>query len=57
MILQAMHPDFKKYQEQIIKNAKTMVEYLTGLGYTIVSGGTDTHLCLVDLRPKVNYFY
>lgn len=49
---EALRPDFKTYQEQIIKNARHMAEILIDMGYDIVSGGTDTHLCLLDLRPK-----
>lgn len=47
---EAMTPEFKKYQEQIIKNAKTIAERLISNGLRLVSGGTDTHLVLVDLR-------
>ena len=49
---EAMTPDFKKYAEQIIKNAKVLAEGLTKNGVRLVSGGTDNHLVLVDLRPK-----
>ncbi|CAL1536765.1 unnamed protein product [Lymnaea stagnalis] len=49
---QALQPEFKAYQEQVLKNAKAMVEPLTKRGYTVVSGGTDNHLILVDLRPR-----
>ena len=49
---EAMTPEFKKYQEQIIKNAKALAEGLLDNGFRLVSGGTDTHLVLVDLRPK-----
>ena len=49
---QAMTPEFKEYQKQIIKNAKTLAEKLMELGYNLVSGGTDNHLMLVDLRNK-----
>ena len=49
---QAMTPEFKKYQKQIVKNAKTLAEKLVELGYNLVSGGTDNHLMLVDLRNK-----
>jgi len=45
---EAMTPEFKKYQEQIIKNARTLCETLKAEGLKIVSGGTDTHLMLVD---------
>lgn len=49
---EALTPSFKKYQEQILKNAKAMANEFKNLGYRIVSGGTDTHLFLVDLRSK-----
>lgn len=49
---QAMRGEFKDYQLQTISNAKTMAEELMKRGYNIVSNGTDTHLLLVDLRPK-----
>lgn len=49
---EAMAPEFKKYQEQIIKNAKALAEGLVKNGFRLVSGGTDNHLMLVDLRPK-----
>ncbi|MDI6731402.1 MAG: serine hydroxymethyltransferase [Candidatus Margulisbacteria bacterium] len=49
---EAMLPEFKKYQEQIVKNAKALAEGLAKNGFRIVSGGTDNHLVLVDLRPK-----
>merc|ERR1712141_626981 len=48
----ALHPDFIEYQKQVLKNAKTLAEELLTRGYEIVSGGTDTHLVLVDLRTK-----
>ncbi len=48
---EALSEDFKRYQEQIVKNAKTLAERLTSHGLRIVSGGTDNHLMLVDLRP------
>ena len=47
---EALNPEFKKYQEQIVKNAKVMAEELVKGGLRIVSGGTDNHLMLVDLR-------
>ncbi len=46
---EALSPEFKEYQKQIIKNAKALSEALIQLGFTIVSGGTDNHLMLVDL--------
>ena len=49
---QAMTPEFIKYQKQIVKNAKTLADKLVELGYNLVSGGTDNHLMLVDLRNK-----
>jgi len=49
---EAMSPAFKKYQGQIIKNSKILAESLTNLGFRIVSGGTDNHLMMVDLRSK-----
>ncbi len=49
---EAMTPEFKTYQGQIIKNARAMASELMGRGYRIVSGGTDTHLMLVDLSDK-----
>ena len=49
---EALEPSFKKYQKQIIKNAKALAKGLSGKGYRIVSGGTDNHLLLVDLSNK-----
>jgi len=49
---EALKPEFKTYQEQIVKNAKTLAKTLQEKGYRIVSGGTDNHLFLVDLRSK-----
>ncbi|MFN7161039.1 MAG: serine hydroxymethyltransferase [Candidatus Gracilibacteria bacterium] len=49
---EAMQPDFKEYAAQILKNAKVLSEELMNLGYDLVSGGTDTHLMIVDLRKK-----
>lgn len=46
---EAMTPEFKGYQERIVINARTLAEELKGYGYKLVSGGTDTHLFLVDL--------
>jgi glycine hydroxymethyltransferase len=48
----AMTDEFKEYQRQIIKNAQCMAKCLGSLGFRIVSGGTDTHLFLVDLTAK-----
>ncbi len=48
---EALKPEFKAYQEQVVKNAKALSEALVAEGFDIVSGGTDNHLMLVDLRP------
>lgn len=48
---EAMTPEFKAYQNQIVKNAKALAESLVENGFRLVSGGTDNHLMLVDLRP------
>lgn len=49
---EALQPDFKDYQKQVKANAKVMAEEFIKLGYDLVSGGTDNHLILVDLRSK-----
>lgn len=49
---EALLPEFKKYQQQVLLNAKTMASVLMDRGYKIVSGGTDNHLLLVDLIEK-----
>lgn len=49
---EALHPEFKEYQEQVVKNARALAARLAGHGFRIVSGGTDNHVMLVDLRPK-----
>jgi glycine hydroxymethyltransferase len=48
---EALKPEFKTYQEQIIRNANALAEGLVAKGNRLVSGGTDTHLMLLDLRP------
>ena len=48
---EALHPDFKIYQKNVIRNAKTLSETLIDGGLNIITGGTDTHVLLVDLRP------
>ena len=48
---EALKPEFKSYAEQVVKNAKVLSEELVKEGFRLVSGGTDNHLCLVDLRP------
>jgi RpiB/LacA/LacB family sugar-phosphate isomerase len=49
---EALQPTFKAYQEQILKNAKTLAEGMKHNGYRLVSGGTDNHLMLVDVGAK-----
>ncbi len=49
---EALRPDFKIYCQSVVNNAKTLAQCLIDGGCDIVSGGTDTHLMLVDLRPK-----
>ena len=48
---EALKPEFKAYQQQIVKNAKALASALLEKGFNLVSGGTDNHLMLVDLRP------
>lgn len=47
---EALQPEFKTYQEQVIKNAKRLAEELIKLGVNVLTGGTDNHLILIDLR-------
>jgi glycine hydroxymethyltransferase len=49
---EALSDDFKRYAARVVENAKTLAQALVDRGFAIVSGGTDTHLMLVDLRPK-----
>jgi glycine hydroxymethyltransferase len=49
---EALRPSFKLYAKNVVENAKALAETLKSKGLDIVSGGTDTHLMLVDLRPK-----
>src|ERR1700740_202986 len=49
---EALQPAFRAYQRQVVINAKALAAGLAKHGYRIVSGGTDNHLMLVDLRPK-----
>jgi glycine/serine hydroxymethyltransferase len=49
---EALRPGFKLYAKNVVENAKALAETLKASGLDIVSGGTDTHLMLVDLRPK-----
>jgi glycine hydroxymethyltransferase len=50
MFYEALQPSFKKYEEQIIKNAKALAEELKELGFNLVTGGTDNHLMLLNLK-------
>jgi glycine hydroxymethyltransferase len=50
--LEALQPEFKVYQQQVLENAKTMAQILLERGYDIVSGGTDNHLFLLNLISK-----
>jgi glycine hydroxymethyltransferase len=50
---ECLKPEFKDYSEQIVKNARALAAAMTARGYKIVSGGTDNHLMLVDLRAKL----
>jgi glycine hydroxymethyltransferase len=49
---EALKPEFREYAKQVVANARVLAETLMGKGYGVVSNGTDTHLMLVDLRPK-----
>jgi glycine hydroxymethyltransferase len=48
---EALRPDFKVYARNVVENARALADSLAAAGLDIVSGGTDTHLALVDLRP------
>ena len=48
---EALKPSFKKYAQQIIKNAKTLAQEMQKLGFRVITGGTDNHLMLVDVTP------
>lgn len=50
-LAEASKPEFKKYANQIVKNAKALADMLTASGLRLISGGTENHLMLVDLRP------
>ena len=50
---EALQPEFKKYQEQVVKNAKAMSDEFIKLGYKVISGGTDNHLMLIDVKSSV----
>jgi glycine hydroxymethyltransferase len=49
---ECLKPEFKTYAEQIVKNSKALAAAFTSRGYKLVSGGTDNHLFLIDLRTK-----
>jgi len=49
---EALAPEFKAYQQQVVANARVLAQTLIARGLRIVSGGTQSHLMLVDLRPK-----
>jgi glycine hydroxymethyltransferase len=49
---EALKPDFRNYQKQVLENARTMAAVLARRGVRIVSGGTDCHMFLIDLTPK-----
>ncbi|MDT8274251.1 MAG: serine hydroxymethyltransferase, partial [Desulfomonilia bacterium] len=49
---EAMTPEFKEYQNQIVRNARALAEALIEQGFSLVSGGTDNHLMLIDLTNK-----
>lgn len=51
-LLEASKPSFKKYGEQIVNNSKALAKALSGYGFDLVSGGSDNHLILIDLRNK-----
>jgi glycine/serine hydroxymethyltransferase len=54
--MQAITPEFKAYQEQVLSNAARLAKSLAARGYDLVSGGTDVHLVLVNLKSKVICF-
>ncbi len=49
---EALTEEFRTYQQQVVKNANVLAEHLIASGFTLVSGGTDNHLMLVDVRPQ-----
>jgi len=49
---QANTPEFRDYQEKVMSNSQALAQGMLGKGYELVSGGTDNHLCLTDLRPR-----
>ena len=51
---QALEPEFKEYQKQVVKNAKILAEVLNAGGLRVVSGGTDNHMVLIDVKANKN---
>ena len=49
---EALQPEFKRYAQQVVRNARVLSEELKNLDFTLISGGTDTHLILIDIRNK-----
>jgi glycine hydroxymethyltransferase len=49
---EALQPEFRRYQRQVVLNARTLAEELTEAGLDLISGGTDNHLLLIDLSPR-----
>jgi glycine hydroxymethyltransferase len=49
---EALHPEFREYQGRVVQNSKKMAEAFIAKGYKVISGGTDNHLMLIDLRTK-----
>jgi glycine hydroxymethyltransferase len=50
---EALEPSFREYQQQVLNNARVMAEEFNNRGYKVISGGTDNHSMLIDLRTKV----
>ena len=49
---EALQPEFRRYQQQVVRNARTLAEELAGSGFDLISGGTDNHLLLIDLSAR-----
>jgi len=49
---EALRPEFRRYQQQVVRNARTLAEELAGAGFDLISGGTDNHLLLIDLSAR-----